>query len=91
LLLALDEFVRPPVFIIIRGTPSAMREWQTALNKLYAPRVLVLCIDSREPSLPAALAACQPQGERVAYVRDSKGLSAPLTALALLLDALRAA
>jgi uncharacterized protein YyaL (SSP411 family) len=91
LLLALDEFVRPPVFIIIRGTPSAMREWQTALSKLYAPRVLVLCIDSREPSLPAALAACQPQGERVAYVRDSQGLSAPLTALALLLDALRAA
>ena len=91
LLLALDEHVRPPVFVIIRGTPVAMRDWQTALGKLYAPRVQVLCIDSHEQSLPGKLAACRPQDEPVAYVCDSKGRSAPITVLALLLDAIRAA
>ena len=50
-----------------------------------------LSIDSQQQSLPNSLAACQPHGELVAYVCDHKGCSAPITALALLLDALRAA
>ena len=91
LLLALDELLRPPMFVIIRGSAAAMHVWQTALGKLYAPRVMVLSIDSQQQSLPNSLAACQPHGELVAYVCDHKGCSAPITALALLLDALRAA
>jgi uncharacterized protein YyaL (SSP411 family) len=91
LLLALDEYLRAPVLVIIRGSLAAMPAWQQSLAKLYAPRVMVLCIDSQQQSLPGRLAACQPQGELVAYVCDSKGHSAPITALALLLDALRAA
>jgi hypothetical protein len=68
-----------------------MRDWQEALAKLYAPRVMVLCIESQAQSLPARLAACQPLGDRVAYILDSKGRSAPITVLVLLLDAIRAA
>ena len=91
LYIALDEQLRPPQFVIIRGSLQEMLPWQTALARLYAPRVMVLCIDCSVIDLPEALAACVPADTVVAYVLNAQGRSAALSVLPLVLDALRSA
>jgi uncharacterized protein YyaL (SSP411 family) len=68
LLSALDEFMEPPEFIIIRGPVDEIARWRDAAAKTYAPRRLVFAIESSESELPGALAERKPiAGETVAY------------------------
>lgn len=54
LLIALDELVRPPVTVLLRGDAATCASWQRALERGYRPGVKVLDL-SREGDLPGAL------------------------------------
>jgi uncharacterized protein YyaL (SSP411 family) len=68
LLTALEEYLRHPEIVIIRGDDDAIDRWRNAAAKLYAPRRLVFAIGRDERSLPGALAdRAAVDGDTVAY------------------------
>jgi uncharacterized protein len=56
LLFALDEHLDPPETLIVRAEPELLDDWQSAAQRGYRPRRLVLAIPSAETDLPGALA-----------------------------------
>jgi uncharacterized protein YyaL (SSP411 family) len=84
LLMALDEQLRPPELIVIRGGASggeALDDWQRLAQQDYAPRRLTLAIPAEVTALPPALAAMQ-AGERVrAYRCQGTRCEAPIEGL----------
>jgi uncharacterized protein len=89
LLTALEELLRPPQIVIIRGEAAALAAWQQELSRLYAPRRIVLAIPSDLNELPAALAD-KPAGTGVvAYLCQGSVCSAPVDSLGALLAQLR--
>jgi uncharacterized protein len=91
LVTALEELLRPPQIVILRGEPQALTAWQRELARSYAPRRLVLAIPATATDLPPALADKTPRGEAVAYVCQGSSCSAPVESLAALVDTLRTA
>ena len=91
LLTALEEQLRSPVCVVLRGEPDRLRQWTQQLDRLYAPRVSVHAIPVDAADLPPALAAKTPSGPCVGYLCTTAGCSAPLTSLPRLLAALRSA
>ncbi len=89
LLTALEELLRPPQIVILRGEPQALGAWQRELARSYAPRQLVLAIPATATDLPPALAEKAPRGTAVAYVCQGSSCSAPLETLAALQESLR--
>jgi uncharacterized protein len=89
LVTALEELLRPPQIVILRGEPQALTAWQRELARSYAPRRLVLAIPATATNLPPALADKRPRGEAVAYVCQGSSCSAPVESLAALVDGLR--
>ncbi len=67
LLMALDEHLYPPETIVIRGQGEALVAWQSAAQRGYEPRRLVLAIPSHESDLPGALGAMVPGEATRAY------------------------
>ncbi|KPK61544.1 MAG: thioredoxin [Gammaproteobacteria bacterium SG8_31] len=88
LLSALEERLRAPEIIIIRGTPEQAAEWQRAASLLYTPGRLVFLIPPGE-ALPEALGAKSASAEAVAYICRGTVCSAPVTSLSDLTRALR--
>ena len=84
LLMALDEYLQPPLLVIIRGRDNEVSEWQLELNKLYQPRRLVFAIN-RDAVLPEVLAAKAAQSNTVAYVCRGTTCDPPVNALAALI------
>ncbi len=81
LAIALEEYLYPPQTVILRAAPGRLEEWQTRLAQVYAPRRMLLAIDTAATDLPGALAVRAPQGEAVAYVCTAQRCSPPLTTL----------
>jgi uncharacterized protein YyaL (SSP411 family) len=68
LLTALEEYVKHPETVIIRGDDDEIARWRDAAATLYTPRRLVFAISRDESALPGALADRAPvDGETVAY------------------------
>ena len=53
--MALEEQLRPPATLILRGSGEALDRWQTELVREYLPEALVLGIPDGMPGLPAVL------------------------------------
>jgi uncharacterized protein YyaL (SSP411 family) len=68
LLAALEEYLRPPEVIVIRGGAETMHRWRDAALQLYAPHRMIFAIPENEQNLPALLAerTAEP-GETIAY------------------------
>ena len=68
LLNALDEYLKHPEIIIIRGDTDEIVRWRDSAAKLYAPQRLVFAIAADEAQLPGALADRKAlDGQTVAY------------------------
>jgi len=68
LLAALEEYLRPPEVIVIRGESVAMTRWRDSLRKIYTPGRLMLSIPADARDLPGLLAERQPKpGAAIAY------------------------
>ncbi|NQV85906.1 MAG: thioredoxin domain-containing protein, partial [Woeseiaceae bacterium] len=68
LLTALEEFLKHPEVIIIRGEADEIARWRDSAAKLYAPQRMVFAISSDASGLPGALVDRKPiAGETVAY------------------------
>jgi uncharacterized protein YyaL (SSP411 family) len=90
LLLALDEYVRPPEVVILRGGAAEIEAWRTELAKVYAPHRITLAIPTGMADLPAALADKAPPARgALAYVCRGSVCSAPIDPLDRLAVALR--
>ena len=90
LLVALEELLHPPQIVILRGESAEMARWQAELERLYAPRRLVIAVPADARGLPAALAEKRAHGAVTAYLCRGSVCSAPLSSLAALLAELRA-
>jgi uncharacterized protein YyaL (SSP411 family) len=84
ILVALEEFLTPPTIIILRGEQSEITSWQRELNKVYAPRRIVLAVPSDAATLPAAIAEKTVQEESVAYICRGTVCSEPIKSLSAL-------
>ncbi len=92
LLNALDEFLKPPEIVVLRGEPEKIDAWQRELARLYAPRRLVLGVPSGTVELPPALAdKPAPASGVAAYVCVGMTCSAPIDSLAALASVLKPA
>jgi uncharacterized protein len=106
LLQALEELLRPPATVILRGPAAVIESWRRELAAVYAPGRIVLAVpgESGTPStaatagdagpaalrLPAALAAKPALASGAGYVCRGSQCSAALTSLAELVAELGA-
>ena len=88
LLQALEEYLRAPEIVILRGPPAVLVEWQRQLATIYAPRRMVLAIAEDTVNLPAALLAKVPLPGGTAYLCHGSSCSPPLGSLAELIKEL---
>jgi len=79
LLQALEEFLHPPQIVILRGPAEQLRRWQHSLDRVYAPRRLVLAIPDAISDLPLSLASKPALPGGAAYVCRGHTCGAPLT------------
>lgn len=56
LITALEEYLKHPEIIVIRGDADEIQRWQDSAARLYAPRRMVFAIDANETELPGVLA-----------------------------------
>ncbi len=52
---ALDEYLKPPSMVILRGPAEEMNGWQQTLQQTYRPDTLVFAVGNEIAGLPAAL------------------------------------
>ncbi len=84
---ALEEYLHPHSFVILRGAPEHTAPWQQELQRIWQPGTSVMAITADATSLPSALAGKVPQGEVVAYLCRGSVCEAPLQSLPALLQA----
>jgi uncharacterized protein len=88
---ALDEYLEPPVVIVLRGAAQAMDQWRRELDRLWDPRRLIIAVPADATDLPESLAS-KPAGAAGAvraYVCRGAVCSAPLDSLDALARQLR--
>ena len=79
LLSALEEYIRHPEIVIIRGAADEITRWRDSAARLYAPRRLVFAIDAETEALPGALADRKAEsGKTIAYRCTGSQCSLPL-------------
>lgn len=89
MLTALEEHLQPPEIIVLRGELAEIERWQREIDKLYAPRRMVLAVPADARDLPPALATKPVQDKPVAYLCRGPTCSAPIDSLATLVRDLR--
>ncbi|MGB8328389.1 MAG: hypothetical protein WCE48_12545, partial [Steroidobacteraceae bacterium] len=89
MLTALEEFLRAPELLVLRGDAVEIERWEREIGRLYAPQRLVFTVPSDAPALPAAIAAKADRGRAVAYVCRGPVCSEPIESLAALVNHLR--
>jgi hypothetical protein len=89
LLDALEEHLAPTEVVVLRGPAATIRDWQGQLNRLYAPRRMILAIDDDAGPLPAALAGKPSTAAGIAYVCNGTTCEAPIDEFATLVRRLR--
>ncbi len=68
LLTALEEYLKEPEIVVIRGPDEEIQRWSASAATLYAPRRLVFAIPEDAENLPGALSdRAAVDGETVAY------------------------
>jgi len=82
LLDALQDYVTPPTFIIIRGSPNELLEWQQASLQNFHPQYHIYAISNEAADLPAILAEKKAMGKTVAYICEGTQCLAPVESLA---------
>jgi uncharacterized protein len=90
LLTALEELLNPPETLILRGDESEIAAWARELQKLYAPRRMVLAVPGDAQNLPPALAEKTSGSTALAYICHGSTCSAPVDSLGALVSRLRA-
>ena len=91
MLTALEELLQPPEFIILRGDAATIDAWRRELQRLYAPRRIILSIPADAADLPEALRAKPARGPATAYVCRGSICAAPTDSLQELARNLRLA
>jgi len=84
LLNALDEYLRPPELIILRGDAAEAGVWAATLGAAYNPRRLVFGLPKDAGVLPTGLASKSPpegDGAILAYVCRGTTCDNPVTSL----------
>jgi uncharacterized protein YyaL (SSP411 family) len=76
---ALEDYLAPVQFLIIRGDAPQVEHWAAEIGALYAPTRMVFAIPRDAAELPPALAAKRAAAGTVAYVCTGMTCSAPLT------------
>jgi uncharacterized protein YyaL (SSP411 family) len=89
MLTALEEYLRPPQVVILRGPADEVARWSQSLAPLYAPLRMVFAIPDDAAGLPPSLAAKAPRGRAVAYLCEGPACSAPIDDLSRLVRVLR--
>jgi hypothetical protein len=90
LLTALDEYLRPPDILVLRGAAAEIGRWQHEIDHLYCPRRLVFAIPADASALPESLASkTPPAGSAVAYLCRGPSCSPPIESLEALVRSLR--
>lgn len=83
LLNALDEYLIPPQFIVLRGSEKDLSKWLEVCQKDYHPNRLVFAIPDSETKLPGLLAEQKAiKNKVVAYVCRGTECLAPIDSLA---------
>jgi uncharacterized protein YyaL (SSP411 family) len=82
MLLALEDYLRPPQIVILRGAADAIQPWQRELNAVFAPRRWTLAVPADATGLPPALASKSAADVPIAYVCRGTRCTAPITSLA---------
>jgi hypothetical protein len=81
MLQALEDFLKPPTLVILRGPAGEIDAWQRELQAVFDPRRRVLAVPADMAGLPQALAE-KPAGERpLAYICRGLQCGAPLDSL----------
>jgi len=93
MLTALEEYLHPPQTVILRGEAASIAHWRAELDRLYAPRRMLLAIPADAQRLPAALAAkTAPTWHGIpalAYLCEGSSCSAAIDSLPELVQRLR--
>ena len=71
MLLALEEYLAPPISVVIRGDKPA-QDWHRRCTQRYAPQRLALAIPSTATELPGLLAQREPHDGAVAYLCEGQ-------------------
>jgi len=78
---ALRDALHPPSMIILRGSKTKLRQWQTVLNKKPDAHRMMLAIPNDAEGLTGLLAQCAPLGDICAYLCSGTRCSLPVTTL----------
>jgi uncharacterized protein YyaL (SSP411 family) len=81
MLVALEEHLEPAEIVIIRGTDVEVAEWQSELERIYAPKRLIFAIPNDAADLPEAIASKKANDTVVAYVCRGMVCSEPIRSL----------
>jgi len=90
LLGALEEHLRPPVCVVLRGDGPELERWRARAGARYAPARSVLAIPTQAVGLSGLLAAREPRGGTLAYVCRGLQCETPITDFACFEAVLRA-
>jgi len=80
LLNALDEIIRPPTMVVLRGEADNLAKWQQQLAGRYMPFTLVFSIPT-DAKLSAALADKKALSSTAAYVCEGHSCQPPITSI----------
>ncbi len=79
LLLALEQFLFPQQYIVLRGDKKLLGDWVQQCKDNYLLRRFLVAIPSDETDLPGALVSNKPQQQTVAYVCEGFECKPPIT------------
>jgi uncharacterized protein YyaL (SSP411 family) len=89
---ALEDYLRPPQAVVLRGAAEGVERWRAELDHLYAPQRILLAIPGDAARLPPGLADKRPAtepGAVIAYLCEGSQCAAPINNLPELVRNLR--
>lgn len=76
----LEEYLNPPVIIILRGDTNELSDWQETFNRYYLPRTLCFAIPANL-TIHNTLADKKPIHDTCAYICEGTKCLPPITSL----------
>lgn len=76
----LEEYLNPPVIIILRGNKKTISDWQQEIHQHYLPQVLCFAVPD-DITLNNSLADKKPMSNTCAYICEGTRCLAPTTSL----------
>jgi uncharacterized protein YyaL (SSP411 family) len=86
LILAANEYDRPPSIIVIRGGPEGPQRWTEALQGKHLPGTMVVAVPHSAGPLPGILVNLEAPAQTTAYVCRGTSCSPPITSIEELED-----